>query len=71
MNGFMLSCCLFIFVAPTIPTVKKPVPLPPELHFMSKVLASPQQTESTVSAAGVLISGILIYTHCFPRAAKD
>lgn len=66
----MLSYCLFIFVAPTIPTVKKPMPLPPELHFMSKVLVSPQQTERTISAPGVLISGILIYTHCFIRAAK-
>ncbi|KAE8279173.1 hypothetical protein D5F01_LYC22759 [Larimichthys crocea] len=37
-------------LVPPRPTVKKSVPLPPELQFLAKELAIPQQTEGTVSA---------------------
>ncbi|KAE8277938.1 hypothetical protein D5F01_LYC24023 [Larimichthys crocea] len=42
-------------LVPPRPTVKKSVPLPPELQFLVKELAIPQQTEGTVSALGIAV----------------
>ncbi|XP_028296093.1 uncharacterized protein LOC114458046 [Gouania willdenowi] len=39
--------------SPSVPTVKRPVALPPELQFLVKELPSHQQTERTGSAPGV------------------
>ncbi|CAL8276695.1 unnamed protein product [Merluccius merluccius] len=43
---------------PTVPTVKRPVPIPPELQFLVKEVAHPKQTERTVSATDVVSAGV-------------
>ena len=61
---FLLSGCLSVLVAPVMPTVKRPVPLPPELQCLVKDLASPQQTERTVTR-GVYHGLIFIFSFFF------
>ena len=55
------SGCCSVLVVPTVPTVKRPVAIPPELQFLVKEVAHPKQTERTVSAPGVYYGVIQSY----------